>query len=99
VYECRFHFDLRRWCGTLALPPPEARNTAPRPSSNRQRDRGDGAGLFDGGIAPMTFAQRIGHHAIEQQLNRKFFEIARYVALEKTQITENPADAHQCGLS
>jgi hypothetical protein len=47
----------------------------------------------------MTFAQRIGHHAIEQQLNRKFFEIARYVALEKTQITENPADAHQCGLS
>jgi len=46
----------------------------------------------------MLLAKRSGHLAIEADLNQrcaKFFEVARYVALEKTRVTGNPAGAHE----
>ena len=50
----------------------------------------------------MMLAKRTGHLAIEQELNlrcAKFFEVARYVALEKTRVTGNPAGPHEYALS
>ena len=50
----------------------------------------------------MMLAKRTRHLAIEQELNlrcAKFFEVARYVALEKTRVTGNPAGAHEYALS
>jgi hypothetical protein len=47
----------------------------------------------------MTFAQRIEHHSIEQPLNQKFFEVARYIALEKTRMKRGNSAASAAALS
>jgi hypothetical protein len=46
----------------------------------------------------MTFAQPIGQLSIQEELSQrcaKFFEVARYVALEKTWLTGSHSDVYQ----